>query len=84
MSAPRFKHDCDSCEFMGPRGEYDAYWCARADGGSVLLRYGDKGEQYASYPAFVLGDQYLNEQTKTYPPFMLAREIVAAVKARTT
>ncbi len=59
MDSPVFQHDCYRCRFMGRvvgRRQYDSYWCENAIGGSAILRYGDEGEEYDSYPATVLGN----------------------------
>jgi hypothetical protein len=66
----RYRHDCDSCEYLGsisyPAPHYDTtrlgnelyhvmrnadlYFCAHADGGSVIARFSSKGSDYASSP----------------------------------
>jgi hypothetical protein len=83
---PRYQHDCDGCQFQGQHTvgetEVDAYWCPKCDGGSVILRYGDDGPEYASSPHFVLTDAYLNDSTRQSKEFMLMREIVARMMPR--
>jgi len=52
-----FEHDCERCEFLAHielpetiRGEssYDLYYCPGEDGGSIIVRYGNDGPEYAS------------------------------------
>lgn len=53
---PKFKHDCQSCIYLGQFGRpdrKDAYLCPRSDGGSLILRHGDSGEEYSSSPVKV-------------------------------
>ena len=45
--SPKFEHDCDSCIYLGRFSEKDAYLCPK-DLGSLILRYGDSGEEYSS------------------------------------
>ncbi len=61
-AGPRFEHDCDVCTFLGcaqrviydGRTEtrevihYDMYLCKRCDGGSIVIRIGNKGHDYTS------------------------------------
>lgn len=48
--APRYKHDCDACRYAGNWEGQDLYYCPNCDGGTVVLRYGDDGPDYASLP----------------------------------
>lgn len=58
-SAPRFRHDCRRCKFLGSADRFDLYWCQSVSGrmfDSVIGRYGSDGPEYAaSHPpgAFV-------------------------------
>lgn len=50
---PRFKHDCNSCIFLGQYNEYDLYFCpphekASKAGGSLIARDSDRGQDYTS------------------------------------
>src|SRR5688572_30134387 len=58
---PTFTHDCDDCRFLGtikvksfrfPKKEstIDSYHCPLCDGGTIVLRYGNNGPDYASMP----------------------------------
>ena len=60
-ATPIHEHDCDGCVFLGqytdseamhPGEPTDIYWCACADGGTLIRRYGPAGK-YASHPHFV-------------------------------
>ncbi len=42
----RYKHDCDTCTYLGQLKNYDIYNC-RED--SIIARYGNKGREYASW-----------------------------------
>lgn len=55
----KFKHDCDACVFLGhferPPGNlytlknnFDLYYCRGEIGTTLIARFGDEGEQYAS------------------------------------
>jgi hypothetical protein len=54
MTQPRYTHDCDACQFVGHVDRYDVHFCKRCDGGTIIMRYGSDGPQYASAPLFVL------------------------------
>lgn len=49
--APRFKHDCAECKFLGYVDGCDAYTCEE----TVILRSGDDGPEYSSLPISVIG-----------------------------
>ena len=52
---PQWTHDCDSCQFLGSRDEYDIWFCAGSLlGGSVIARYGSDGPDYLSMPVNIL------------------------------
>jgi hypothetical protein len=41
----RYKHDCNSCIFLGQYYAYDLYFCPS---GTVVARYGNRGYKYSS------------------------------------
>lgn len=47
---PRYRHDCDRCEYLGQWLQYDLYVCGTSSlsGQSVVARYGSIGHEYAS------------------------------------
>lgn len=45
--APRHRHDCSACTFVGFDGAADIY---RSCEGSVLRRYSDDEADYSSFP----------------------------------
>lgn len=45
---PRYIHDCKACNFLGQHNEYDLYYCARCEGGSVIARRSSEGSDYSS------------------------------------
>lgn len=51
----KFKHNCDSCKFLGTFENHDVYIC----GNSVVARYGDKCHEYASMKAESLFKEFL-------------------------
>lgn len=53
---PRFKHDCDSCKFLGNYEDYDLYFCEQGGDPTIVARYGNKGEQYQSGMSFARYD----------------------------
>lgn len=57
VTAPIYAHDCEGCVFVGAYQtdiqKYDGYFCKDCDSGSVVLRYGNDGPQYASAPKFI-------------------------------
>lgn len=53
MSSPKFKHDCDSCEFCGHFYGHDVYVCRD----TVLARFGNEGSEYASTLIGMFRDQ---------------------------
>ena len=42
MNSPQFKHDCDSCKFLGSDDENDFYYCPNTIK-TVIARYGNDG-----------------------------------------
>lgn len=56
----KFKHDCDECVFLGhyerppgnltftTKNNFDLYYCRGAIGTTLIARFGDEGDQYAS------------------------------------
>jgi hypothetical protein len=49
IERPQFQHDCDSCYFLGRRGEFDLYCCSQSElGPSLIARYGNNGPEYSS------------------------------------
>lgn len=54
----RYKHDCETCKFLGHYNEYDLYYCSQTGLPTVIARYGDDGPEYTSgmgsdHPALV-------------------------------
>ena len=51
---PKFKHDCDKCQFLGTEHNHDLYICASRMipglGPSVVARFGNEGPDYTSMP----------------------------------
>ena len=54
--SPKYKHDCESCRFLGTFFEFDVYLCHQ----SIIARYGDDGPEYASSMISILLDQFTN------------------------
>lgn len=69
---PKFKHDCESCTFLGHFYDHDVWLCGK----SLLARYSDEGHEYWSMPkaSFV---QCL--ETETWAQDTQMRAIVAAL-----
>jgi hypothetical protein len=50
-TAPKFKHDCDQCVFLGHYYRQDFYHCAKAGHGTVLIfRSSNEPSDYETYP----------------------------------
>ena len=47
MSEPKFKHDCETCKFIGHFEGFDVYICPSRSP-SIIARNGDEGSEYAS------------------------------------
>lgn len=62
LMQPRYKHDCGACVFIATvyeGGEFqDAYVCP-GDNGSVILRNGDDGPDYASWPIRMVTEDFM-------------------------
>jgi len=62
MSRPKFRHDCDHCEYLGTFFDLDVYLCrgesAKVLGGSIIARYSDDAPDYYSSPICVLLNQF--------------------------
>lgn len=68
---PQYVHDCSACHYLGrilsPEGteEWDVYFCGKSEDGSVILRHGNDGPQYASMPSdLILSPAHLMESLK--------------------
>lgn len=48
MTKPRFKHDCDQCQFLGRVGPYDCYRCAGVNGHTLIARRSNDPPDYSS------------------------------------
>lgn len=75
--SPRYRHDCDSCIYLGAFGRFDLWHCPHCDGGSVIARYGDEGAQYASGPI----NLWRNLATTT-PDVLAMQEGIRRIDAR--
>ncbi len=57
ITSPIYKHHCNACDFVGVYElgytQYDGYFCKQSDEGTVVLRYGNQGFDYASAPKFI-------------------------------
>lgn len=49
---PKFKHDCDKCEFVGHFFNHDVYFCGNSmvKSNTIVARASDEGPDYASTP----------------------------------
>jgi hypothetical protein len=72
----RYTHDCDSCNFVGQFEKYDVYHCPRCDEGSLILRYGSDGPEYASAPVKLL-DAHPNAESILVRGLAFARALGA-------
>ena len=46
---PRYKHDCDSCKYLGRHEEYDLYFCNKiANIPTVIARFNNRNYDYMS------------------------------------
>lgn len=60
-ATPRYQHDCPICVFKGSFEKWDVYVCSKGLlGDSLIARFGDSGEQYASFPRKVFVDTVKN------------------------
>jgi len=58
---PRYKHDCDTCTFLGRHGEADLYFCMQhGTMPTVIARFG-AGADYTSGLLLADVDPYLAE-----------------------
>ena len=47
---PQYAHDCERCTFLGRIDEGDVWHCPNDGGGSIIVRFGDDGPEYSSFP----------------------------------
>lgn len=73
----RYEHDCSCCEFLGQAADADVYYCPEQK--SVILRSGDEGPEYASFPLFIARRAARQDASVTSAQWALA---VALVDAR--
>ena len=75
---PQFTHNCDSCTFLGAdidtdtKTEVDMYFCSQNGIPTIIMRYGDNGEDYISAPISVINE------TDTYNSTPLLRNMLIA------
>lgn len=59
---PKFKHDCDGCQFLGHHFGHDVYFCGKAAPfPTFVARWGDDPPDYGSSCDVVLRDQFRME-----------------------
>ncbi len=46
----RYIHDCENCVFLTEKGIYDIYLCPTPERVSLIARYGNRPDKYASIP----------------------------------
>lgn len=46
---PRFRHDCDVCEFQGRHGQYDVYFCSQGDWRAWIARRSSEVSDYSLF-----------------------------------
>jgi len=63
--APKYKHDCSQCTFLGHFANHDVYVCQIQGESltSLIARYGDDGPEYASCPVKVFQESVANNYT---------------------
>ena len=61
----RYKHDCRQCNLIGQLLHEDVYYCTNE--GSLILRDGDAGGEYASFPVEVARLVAKGQQDMSYP-----------------
>ena len=75
---PQFIHDCESCTFLGTdidsdtNKTVDMYFCSQNGIPTIIMRYGDNGEDYISAPISVINE------TDTYNSTPLLRNMLIA------
>ena len=62
------EHDCEGCKLVGVEDNLDLYVCADGFDPSVVVRYGSKPHEYASYPIDMLDSGRIepNERNRLY------------------
>lgn len=94
MAQPKYKHDCDECKFLGQylsntARVIDIYWCQRKGKDptmlsltSVIGRYGNRGEEYASsHPPKAFSAGHLEWMKENHPEgnwYLTALELAEA------
>lgn len=56
---PHFTHDCDECIFLGPLfngKKNDVYLAIHTTYPTLIVRYGNEGSEYASFPLRLLAE----------------------------
>lgn len=80
---PRFKHDCDKCQYHGVLAlkgypTFDVYTCEEfinvGDRVSLILRHGDEGSHYLSLPVRLEIDRGLFEPYASARKFILTSD----------
>lgn len=54
MQTKLFEHDCTTCKFLGHLEEHDIYLCPQMGLSTLLARFGNDPQEYASMPPFLL------------------------------
>lgn len=84
---PKFKHDCDSCFYLGSNETVDFYYCKKnsmSERGSLIIRLGDNPSDYFSMPLDVVIDGInsgvLDEESvfvKCYRHFIVYSDVIS-------
>jgi hypothetical protein len=48
MCKPKFRHDCQTCRFLGHEIGCDMYFCKQHGMPTVVVRFSDEGPDYTS------------------------------------
>lgn len=66
QTTPRFEHDCNDpgcCTFVGRTMRCDVY---RTRGGGLIMREGDDGPSYRSYPTMRIAQLVAHDDAETF------------------
>lgn len=71
-SRPTFKHECNTCVFLGEDIGLDLYFCSLRDSRTLVIRHGDDFSAYSSMSVESVVSLYLAAGIRTSSPLLTA------------
>ena len=81
IEIPQYHHDCESCNFLGrdideqSSTEVDMYFCPQRGLPTIIMRYGNNGEDYTSAPIVVINESNVFSETPLLRNMLISEDM---------